>query len=329
MDFNLADYAMQMPAEDKQALMAQVLRKRQQAEALQQANAQGNRYSNLAAIAQMANNEGAAGAAQAAHRGAQAQYKPVQMGQMGFALPATGEFVESPMYAEEKEAGRSLQKTLGRDRIDAQVAAQRERLDAQAREGEQNRMLRMTLGQMADSRGRDIADLRASLAGAGKEDKAKKGLDSSIQKYTGALEKAGVPEFDQALGVVEQNLNKYPVGKLPAYGRVLSAVPNWALDNEGQGVRADMAQAANILLKSRSGAAVTDSEMRRFLQEVASGGGMAEETLRRGWANVRRSFDAKRTTLAAMLDDAGHQEFTSRGGKDYRQAPKPGDKYLD
>lgn len=129
MDFNLADYAQQMPPEERQQMMAQLLRKQQGADQLRNANAQANQYGNLAAISQMANNEGVAGAAQMANKSAQAQYSPVQMGQTGFMLPGSGDMVENPIYTEEKDAARKSTLTLTRERL-----AQQAELDRQRRE---------------------------------------------------------------------------------------------------------------------------------------------------------------------------------------------------
>ena len=57
--------------EEQQAILAQVLRGKQ---AMQLANEQANRFNNLAAISQMANNPGAAKAAAFAQSSAQKQY---------------------------------------------------------------------------------------------------------------------------------------------------------------------------------------------------------------------------------------------------------------
>lgn len=328
-----------LPPQARQQLLAQVLQGQQRSSALEQASQQANRFNTLAAVAQMANNPGVAEAALLAQRNAQAQHKPVQMGQQGFALPSTGEFISSPMYEQDRkdraeEKRYLLEQTLQgrRDAQQANLEAQAARAQERAEQRERDRQLRMTLEGMQGDLRRELAAAGAGKRTAVDEIKLGRTRDAAVQKYATQLEKAALPEFDQALEIAESVLTTYKPGKLPGYGRVMSAVPSGMLSNEGQLARTDMQMAANILLKARSGAAVTDSEMRRFLQEVATGAGMSEEAMRKGWANVRKAFDAKRQNLGTMLDDEGHSTYVERGGKDYRirqSAPRPGDKYVD
>lgn len=58
-----------------------------------------------------------------------------------------------------------------------------------------------------------------------------------------------------------------------------------------------MATLSNVILKSRSGAAVTDSELRRFLQEAGTNKGMPEQQLVKGLKLVRQWFDAQKRNV--------------------------------
>ena len=60
----------------QQMLVAEMMRRQQ---AMQGANSNANRFSNMAAIAQMANNLGVAQAADMMNRQAQSQYKPISI----------------------------------------------------------------------------------------------------------------------------------------------------------------------------------------------------------------------------------------------------------
>ena len=147
--YDLADFAMQMGPQQRQAAMANMLRGREQASALQQANQQAHSADIPAAAALMANNPALAQAAQMFSKTRQAQHKPVQMGQQGFALPSQGEFVESPMYREERDATRQARM----DQIAAQQAAALQRtreaqaatLERQRERQEANAALQKTL----------------------------------------------------------------------------------------------------------------------------------------------------------------------------------------
>jgi hypothetical protein len=124
-----------------------------------------------------------------------------------------------------------------------------------------------------------------------------------VTKFSATLEKAGVPELESALGMAEGRLAMHKQGELPGYGRFEGMLPDWAASSDVQQSRSDMQQAANILLKARSGAAVTEPEQQRFLREVASGKGFTEEAMRHGWANLRKSFEAKKGNLVSGVSD--------------------------
>lgn len=151
--YDLADFAMQMSPEERAMMTANLLRRRQSSDALQQANAQANRFNNMAAITQMANNKPAADAAATAQRNAQAQFKPVQMGNQGFALPSSGEFVSSPLYEDEQNAAR----TARRDALTSQIQSRAD-------------MARM-LEQGRNDRANDQNTLRALIALLGSQDR--------------------------------------------------------------------------------------------------------------------------------------------------------------
>lgn len=292
--------------EEQQRVVAEALRSQQ---ALRGANQSASKFDNLAAISQLINNDAAATSAAAAQKSAAARAKPLSLGGGNFAIPDTGEFIQSPMAIQDRLDTRAQQRGLAQDRLlqAAQIAEQsRASREAIAAGNQQTRLL---AAAMAQANRPDPAEKQAKI------------LNDAVTKFSGTLEKGGIPEFQQALGLVEQNLSKYPAGKLPGYGRFLSALPNALLGNEAQGVRADMAQAANILLKSRSGSAVSKPEERRFLQEVATGAGMDEETARRGWANIANTFNAKKQNALAGASPDVLQEYMNRNGMDLTPRP--------
>lgn len=192
------------------AVREEILRRRQQQEALAQASQQGNRYNTLAAVAQMANNPAAAKASALAQTMAQKQHAPVQMGQQGFTLPASGEFVSSPMYEDEKNAGRQQQRDLARERQDllreqqaaraqSQADLQAQRLEAQKERDAANR-------QAAAERAAQANALRMTLAGmtqGGKQNAAQAKLDAATEKQMRARE--GVSE---TLTLLSQDYNE-------------------------------------------------------------------------------------------------------------------------
>lgn len=299
----------------QQKRQADALRGKQQfQDMVSGANEQGQSLNLLNFVAQNSNNPilGKSVAALAASQ--QAQNAPQKLDK-GVYIPSTGAYQESPGVAEEKDADRE-QKRLqaasimaSRDQA-AQSAADARRYAAdQAREG---RVLSATLaqqtrGMMTAAQIQAAADRKARM-----DQQAVDNQDKQVTKLSTALEKGGVPEFETALNTAETRLAAHKPGELPGYGRIMGGVPSFALPAEAQMARADMSQAANVLLKARSGAAVTDSEQRRFLQEVATGGGMSEEAMRHGWENIRKTFESKKTGILAGWDDATVNTYNER-----------------
>ena len=148
----------------EQELQAQLLRRALQAGALQQANQQAAAFDPLAAVTQMANNPGAAAAAQSAQKSQQARFKPISMGSQGFALPASGDFVESPMYVDEKNAAREAKDAALKLSLQAkEEEAQRQR-EFKQQQADAQRALMLTLGQgRLDLQAQGLA-LRRTLA---------------------------------------------------------------------------------------------------------------------------------------------------------------------
>lgn len=338
MNYDLADYAMQMSPQERQMMTAELLRAKMrsaQQQQLAQANQQGHAMDNMAAMAPMMNNPGMVTGATTAAKNMQSQYKPTQMGQQGFMLPQSGEFVESPMYVDEKNAAREATAENTQSRLAQAMQMHRDRLQAKEEADARHAELAREMAAGRYSLATTIAGMKADADGGKKEIKLGQDADRQVQKYTAALEKAGVPDFEAALRIAEGRMANHKEGELPGFGRWASLPPSGMSSDEVQMSRADMQMAADILLKSRSGAAVTNQEMYRFLTEVSMGRLMTEKALRHGWKNVRNVFDQKRRNLTTSMKPELHDLYVDeRGGTDYRMPdqipvkPRPGDKYL-
>lgn len=216
--------------DERQMLMAQTLRGQQ---VLSANNQRANQFGNLAAIAELANNPDAARAAIAAHRQSQAQFKPVQLGQTGFSLPASGEFVENPIYSEQRITDRGEKRGTLAASMQARADAQAERLAAQkesqadrqafqASQNEQARALRMTIAGIVGDRQAAAAAAKAEADAAKPSGKvlpateARRLSDKEESALVfGDLAASFKPEFAGTPGLagVENTLGKYsPVG---------------------------------------------------------------------------------------------------------------------
>lgn len=339
MDYSLISGAQQLSPEQQQQLVAQALRRSNGAASLQQANANANRFSQLAAISQMANNQGIANAAELANKNAQAQYKPLSLGQMGFALPSSGEFVESPMYRDERNAQRQSQQDIANSRIEAQAQAQRERLQAQADRAGEMSQLRLALEGMRSADRQDSMNLRRDLAdekAAAKREAAAKGKalpGSDVRALTdkessaGSLldlsnsfkdEFAGTPK----LATLQNTLGRYqPLG----YGTQYADQSNWWQNYNDQ---------KNKIRHQLFGSALTAAEQAAFDAANITEGMDSKEIRRRLTQQHQASVRAYNKLVANY----------GRGGYDMSQfnslvepatplpgagKPRPGDKYLN
>lgn len=169
---------------------------------------------------------------------------------------------------------------------------------------------------MTDARAREVTDVVKK-----ERDLARKaeGVDKAVTKFSDTLQKEGVPDLETALATAEGSLNRYKPGEVPGVGRLAGAVPSMLLSNEGNDVRQAVASLRNIVLSARSGAAVTDQELRRLVEELGTGPGQSEDALRRGVAKVRARIDKIKENAAAGVTDDVLRTYRERGGLDIKR----------
>jgi len=177
---------------------------------------------------------------------------------------------------------------------------------------------------MTDARGRDIAalqreDLTQRRAEAGATKQAAD-LDKAVTDFSKTLQREGVPELETAVSGAEAALGKYKTGEVPGIGAAKNALPAFMMSDEGKAVRQALAEVRNIVLSARSGAAVTDQELRRLVEEIGTGVGMSEADLRRGLSKVRERIESIKTNAAAGVNDDVLSEYTKRGGLSIKRA---------
>lgn len=214
-----------------------------------------------------------------------------------------------------------LQTSAGADKLRGQLAqeaaaaetkANNLRTDARVKsEGAANRSVTMRGQDMTDARTRDItAVTKETQATAKRDEKVEKG----VTKYSDTLQKEGIPELEAAVSGAEAVLNKYPAGQVPGIGAVKNALPAAAMSDEGKNVRQALAQVRNIVLSARSGAAVTDQELRRLVEEIGTGVGMSEDDIRNGLGRVRTRLETIKANTAAGVSDDVKSLYEERGG---------------
>lgn len=328
MDFDLVTAAMQLSPEDRQLLASQVLRRRMGEESMRLANSQANRFNTLAAVTQMANNEGAAAAAQTAMKSAQAQHKPLSLGSQGFALPSSGEFVASPMYEDEQEANRTLKKTLAQDRIAQQQAAMAQNAQlaqdriAQQREAAQMRnALGMTMAaiaqQRADQAGAKIAAAPKGKVIPGSEVRQLTERESIAGAMNGLVE-TFKPEFggegSTLLAGAKNALGRMqPLG----IGKGYAERANWWQN---------YAEQANKVRHALFGSALTANEQAAFEKATITEGMHPAEIQRR----LGQQAVAATSAYNKLVQNYGRAGYDMSGFNPLTpSAGRPGDKYLE
>lgn len=300
---NIEDILAQIGGRSREEMLAAKLRGEN---AMRDANSRAHELDLLAFAASGANNPNLAKATAALAGNRNAQFKPVAMGQTGFAIPGTGDFVENPAFAEEKQMQRVSQ-------LQGTLASVAQRRDAAS----EANVLKTTLGLLGNQSRQQQLDINRMLAEAKLAEmsqKTEKQKEAKIVQLSGTLEKAGVPELLSALNQAEGRLSAHKEGDLPGYGRFEGSVPNYISTQDMQLSRQDLQSAANIMLKARSGSAVTDSESRRFLMELGSGAGMTEKAIREGFRKLRTHVDARVSNILAGVGDDVLSAYNERTG---------------
>jgi hypothetical protein len=170
---------------------------------------------------------------------------------------------------------------------------------------------------MTDARARELAELRREEHKLFRTDKdaerKQQNIDREVSKFAKQLQDESVPEFEKALGDIEGLIAKYPAG-IPGYGKIAGGIPTRISGDEARLVRQTVAPLRNIILNARSGVAVTESELKRLVEEIGSGFGMDADDLRRGLRNIRERFDTVKQNLAAGASEEVLDEYIRRGG---------------
>ena len=180
-----------------------------------------------------------------------------------------------------------------------------------------------TRGQnMTDSRSRETAaatrENTAALRAEKTAERKATADDKAVTKFSTDLQREGVPEIEAALSGAEAVFSKHTkngkLGDVPGIGRLTNVLPDWAVSGEGADVRESLAAAANIVLSARSGAAVTDQELRRLARELSIGANRSAEDTQRAYQKFRARFETVKANLAAGVSDEVKGEYEARGG---------------
>ena len=185
-------------------------------------------------------------------------------------------------------------------------------------------------GRAVTMRGQDKTDARqreataatrdntAAIRGEKAAERKAAAEEKAVTKFATDLQKDNIPEIEAAIQGAEAIFAWYTkdgkLGDVPGVGRVTNTLPDWAVSSEGADVRESLSALANIVLSARSGAAVTDQELRRLTRELSLSAGRSAEDAQRAFAKFRARFEKVKENLGAGVSDEVKAEYESRGG---------------
>jgi hypothetical protein len=192
-----------------------------------------------------------------------------------------------------------------------EMAENNRRVDQRIRsEGSANRSVQMRGQDINDARLRELTQVTKDNAASTRKEAAD---EKAVTKFADTLQKEGIPEIESALSMAEGAVGRYKDKPIPGVGRVAGLLPAAMLTDEGSDVRQSIAQIRNIVLQARSGAAVTDQELRRMVEELGTGA-QSDDALRRGLVKLRNRFELVKANAAAGVSDTVKGTYEDRGG---------------
>lgn len=174
-----------------------------------------------------------------------------------------------------------------------------------------------------DARARELAALKLQELTQNKQLASEKAnldrVDKKVTAFATQLDKTNVPQFESLLGDIEADIARFK--DIPGYGGIMGNLPIFLQSEEGKALRQKIATLRNLTLKDRSGAAVTNQELTRLLEELGTGMFKSDADLKRGLSGVRKNLDAVKQNVVAGVDDATLNEYQQRGGISLQRGP--------
>lgn len=128
-------------------------------------------------------------------------------------------------------------------------------------------------------------------------------------------------KFNVNLNSDEKDLKKVDIEGIGFLGAMR---PDFLTNKEDVEFRQQVSSLANALLKSRSGAAVTDQEYSRFLKEVGSGNFSTEANMLSGLKKMQRDIEDQNKNIGKIYGKDVLDEYQSRTGIQLKTEATPG-----
>lgn len=135
--------------------------------------------------------------------------------------------------------------------------------------------------------------------------------EKKTAELSNRIEKSGLADLDPVIANINKNIPSE--GDISGFG-LTAALPDILVSKSGTDARQAVGGLRNIVLKARSGGAVTPSEADRMLEELGAGTGRTDEQLRVGITNVVNQLAAKKQAILGGYRGDIKEAFKGQGG---------------
>ena len=168
---------------------------------------------------------------------------------------------------------------------------------------------------------REMQEQKVERATLSQENK----INDETRKLATQLQNEGVVDLEAAMQELDNKYVDLRSGKvnknIPGVGGLKNVFP--AVGEDAKTMRNNIAAVRNIILKARSGAAVTDPEMKRLAEELALAWNMGDQDLVYAYQNLRRRTETVKTNILSGYN----QDVVDRySGRLEREIPLTSDK---
>ncbi len=153
------------------------------------------------------------------------------------------------------------------------------------------------------------------------ETAAKKQRDD-VRKLATQIAKADLPFLQEGISNIDDELAPYiESGEgLPGIGYLSNVGP--AFTSEGRQMQTRVAKIRNMILKARSGGAVTPQEASRLLEEFALGAMNSEDEFMLAWADFKDTIAASERNIYAGYPEEVKDEYLTNLSREAQGAPQ-------
>lgn len=238
---------------------------------------------------------------------------------------------EQALMRSEQQADRAGQNSRHQQSMDARSAealAQREATAAYRSQMAQQHNDMMAYRRDGQQITQEETQSRLDLMQSKEDTKISKEMNNNARKLSTKLVDEGITDLEAAFETSDALISKYAdpntgvkkedAGDIPGVGPLDNARPHWTLSEDGKALRTHLAGVRNRILKARSGAAVTDPEMRRLAEELGSSLGGTEQEMLTAYANLKRATSRVKSGIyggyAPEVQDLYDNQFATHRG---------------